>query len=78
MGAHDVDVMGTIVAGGSIGPRSPVGPDSSVRIVAGGQAYIDNGVLASGQVHVVGLGADSLDGSPSVSLDRMAAEVSVS
>ncbi|NBQ26125.1 MAG: hypothetical protein EBU26_18070, partial [Verrucomicrobia bacterium] len=65
MGAHDVDVMGTIVAGGSIGPQGVTwsGPDSSVRIVAGGQAYIDNGVLASGQVHVVGLGADSLDGS---------------
>ena len=41
-GAHDIDLFGSIVAGGSIGPEGVTwsGPNSEVNVVAGEQVYL--------------------------------------
>jgi len=66
-GAHDVDIFGSIVAGGSIGPTGVTwsGTDSRATIEAGEQVYLDSGVLASDSVSLIGHGA----GTDDVSLD---------
>jgi hypothetical protein len=48
-GAQDVDILGTIVAGGTIGDSGVIwsGPDSQVRLQAGQQLFIDAAVLAA-------------------------------
>ncbi|MEM4406491.1 MAG: calcium-binding protein, partial [Candidatus Methanomethylicaceae archaeon] len=55
-GAHDIDIFGSIVAGGSIGPTGVTwsGRDSQATIVAGEQVYLDSGVLASDSVTIIG------------------------
>jgi len=55
-GAYDVDIFGSIVAGGSIGPTGVtwLGTDSQATIVAGEQVYLDSGVLASDTVTIIG------------------------
>ena len=49
-GEHDVDVYGTVLAGGSIGPTGVTwsGPDAEVTVTSGEQVYIQSGLLASG------------------------------
>jgi hypothetical protein len=53
-GSRDVDVLGAIVAGGSIGETGVTwaGPDSTVSIVAGQQVYVDTGIQAAKSVTV--------------------------
>jgi len=55
-GAYDVDIFGSIVAGGAIGPTGVIwsGTDSEATIVAGQQLYLDSGVLASDTVTLIG------------------------
>ncbi|MGV2335227.1 MAG UNVERIFIED_CONTAM: hypothetical protein LVR18_14315 [Planctomycetaceae bacterium] len=62
-GAQDVDILGTIVAGGTIGDSGVIwsGPDSQVRLQAGQQLFIDAAVLAAGQVRAAGGTAGSDD-----------------
>jgi uncharacterized Zn-binding protein involved in type VI secretion len=61
-GDLDVDILGTIVAGGRITETGVTwaGPDSQVRIQAGQQVFLDTGVLAAGRVSIIGgtAGAD--------------------
>ncbi|MFN5898358.1 MAG: hypothetical protein ACK48Y_12585, partial [Planctomyces sp.] len=55
-GSRDIDVLGPVVAGGTIGGSGITwaGPDSSLRIQAGQQLYIDTGVHAAGTVLLEG------------------------
>ncbi len=66
-GTYDVDILGSIVAGGSIGPTGVTwsGTDSEATILAGEQVYLDSGVLASDTVSLIGGAA----GEDDVSLD---------
>ncbi|HCP13894.1 MAG TPA: hypothetical protein DIT89_16290, partial [Planctomycetaceae bacterium] len=61
-GVKDVDVLGAVVAGGTVTETGVTwaGPDAEIRIQAGQQVYIDTGVLAAGSVFVQGgtAGAD--------------------
>ena len=61
-GSQDVDVLGAVVAGGSIGETGVTwaGPDSTVSVTAGQQVYVDTGLLAAKSVAVHGgiAGAD--------------------
>ncbi|MFO0537022.1 MAG: hypothetical protein ACK524_20300, partial [Planctomyces sp.] len=67
-GAMDVDVLGAIVAGGTVNESGATwaGPDGNVNIQAGQQLYIDTGVLASGSVSVRGGSAGADDNGLSV------------
>ncbi|KPK77232.1 MAG: hypothetical protein AMJ79_03940, partial [Phycisphaerae bacterium SM23_30] len=55
-GAYDVDILGSIVAGGAIGPIGVTwsGTDSEAIVVAGQQLYLDSGILASDTVTLIG------------------------
>ena len=55
-GAQDIDLLGTVVAGGVITESgvSWTGPDSSVEVHAGQQLFVDTGVLAAGHVFLQG------------------------
>ena len=53
-GSQDIDLLGAVVAGGSIGESGVTwaGPDSTVAIVAGQQVYVGSGVLATKSVTI--------------------------
>ena len=72
-----MDILGSIVAGGNIGPTGVIwsGTDSEATIVAGEQVYLDCGVLASDTVTLIGGGAGSDD--VSLNPDAPGAHVSV-
>ncbi len=55
-GAGDIDVYGTVLAGGSIGPTGVTwtGPDSQAIVEAGERVYVNSGILASDTVTVRG------------------------
>ncbi|BDI15149.1 hypothetical protein ANSO36C_09510 [Nostoc cf. commune SO-36] len=61
-GAQDVDILGTVVAGGTIGETGVTwaGNDSTVIVTAGQQIFLDTGLLASKSVTMNGgiAGAD--------------------
>ena len=67
-GAYDVDILGSIVAGGAIGPMGVTwsGTDSEATVVAGEQVYLDSGILASDTVTIIGgaAGADDVSLNP--------------
>ncbi|MEY2727404.1 MAG: hypothetical protein RLZZ458_3271, partial [Planctomycetota bacterium] len=69
-GAKDVDVLGAVVAGGTVTTTGVTwaGPDAEVRIQSGQQVYIDTGVLAAGSVFVQGGTAGADDNGLSVYL----------
>src|SRR4030066_1007542 len=58
-GAYDVDILGTVVAGGNIGPTGVIwsGTDSEATILAGDRVYLDGGILASDTVTIIAGGA---------------------
>ena len=68
-GAYDVDILGTIVAGGSIGPTGVIwsGTDSEATVTAGQQIYLDSGILASDSVTLIGGAAGDDDVSAATS-----------
>ena len=61
-GAKDVDILGAVVAGGTIGENGVTwaGSDSVVNVTAGEQVFLDTGLLASKAVNIQGgiAGAD--------------------
>jgi hypothetical protein len=61
-GAKDVDILGTVVAGGSIGATGVTwaGNDATITVKAGQQIFLDTGLLASKSVSLNGgtAGAD--------------------
>ena len=70
-GAYDVDILGSIVAGGSIGPTGVTwsGTDSEATIVAGQQVYLNSGILASDSVTIIGGAAGDDDVSAATSAE---------
>ncbi|MGD8418835.1 MAG: hypothetical protein PVJ78_00250, partial [Gammaproteobacteria bacterium] len=54
--ARDVEVAGSVVAGGTVGPGGVawVGDGASAILTAGEQVYLNTGLLASGTVQVTG------------------------
>jgi hypothetical protein len=55
-GSKDVEILGAIVAGGTVGASGVTwaGPDSEVRIQSGQQLYVDTGIQAAGSVRLIG------------------------
>ncbi len=55
-GAKDVDILGSVVAGGEIGANGVTfaGNDSTVVVTAGEQLFLDTGLLASKSVTING------------------------
>lgn len=61
-GSKDVDIFGAIVPGGTIGAQGVTwaGPDSTVKVTAGEQIYVDTAIIAAKSVELIGgvAGAD--------------------
>jgi Ca2+-binding RTX toxin-like protein len=53
-GSKDIDLLGALVAGGSVGENGVTwaGADSTISVIAGQQIYVDSGLQAAGSVSV--------------------------
>ena len=56
IGSKDVDISGELIAAGEVGANGiiPLGPDSTVEVTAGEQAYVDAALFATKSVQVNG------------------------